>query len=264
MTYGKQLQVYLMNLYPMRTDETSFVSLIDTALIADRQLIEVTYKSNINYLVRRLVVTTQWLKKRYDFDGNNTPMYHRELRNFLKNETNLPKHSIEKIFALLLECEAVSRKPLSQSMKNQIKSEAQKTGETKCYICGVELDLVSPNNYNSAEVEHLWPHQIGGSNDPDNLKLACHSCNQVKTTTIDTSDYHYEHVHIKSDETDENFSTEFSRVKELAIWSKQDFSCTTCGESAATGGKLRFVRRNRNDGWHYLNIEPYCSAHGPR
>lgn len=38
------------------------------------------------------------------------------------------------------------------------------------------------------EVEHIIPLSLGGLNDPDNLALACRSCNLFKSVNIDFAD----------------------------------------------------------------------------
>lgn len=44
----------------------------------------------------------------------------------------------------------------------------------RCYLCGCDV------TYQTATVDHLIPLEKGGSNGRDNLRLACHKCNQVK------------------------------------------------------------------------------------
>jgi 5-methylcytosine-specific restriction endonuclease McrA len=42
---------------------------------------------------------------------------------------------------------------------------------TKCFYCNVKL------NFETATIDHLIPKSQGGSDNLDNLVLACHGCN---------------------------------------------------------------------------------------
>lgn len=52
---------------------------------------------------------------------------------------------------------------------------------TNCNICGeaIDLSLKAPDQFR-ASVDHEVPYSLGGSNDPENLRLAHLWCNQVK------------------------------------------------------------------------------------
>jgi 5-methylcytosine-specific restriction endonuclease McrA len=58
----------------------------------------------------------------------------------------------------------------------------------KCCYCKRELNLpvknseVNNGNPRTASLEHLIPKCDGGTNDPDNLAVACISCNSIRGT----------------------------------------------------------------------------------
>lgn len=51
----------------------------------------------------------------------------------------------------------------------------------KCCWCGVEC-VPEPNFSNSATIEHVQPRSLGGSDDWENLAMACASCNHRRGT----------------------------------------------------------------------------------
>jgi 5-methylcytosine-specific restriction endonuclease McrA len=47
----------------------------------------------------------------------------------------------------------------------------------RCFYCLIPLDLLHRRSY---QIDHRVPIYRGGTNSPDNLCIACTSCNQVK------------------------------------------------------------------------------------
>lgn len=116
----------------------------------------------------------------------------------------------------------------------------------------------------SIQIEHIWPKEMGGKDDDDNLKAACEQCNQSKQSYIDASDFHYEEICLITDKTDNNFETELNWQYRVALWAKNNYECVRCGKPAQYKGTLEFVRSNPNDSWHFLNIDTYCEDHIPK
>ena len=68
------------------------------------------------------------------------------------------------------------------SMKEQYPNqEVYKRYGFKCAYCGIDgsSDFATWFTANFA-VDHIKPQKYGGTNDPNNLALACHSCNLYK------------------------------------------------------------------------------------
>jgi 5-methylcytosine-specific restriction endonuclease McrA len=257
---GQQLQTLLTEIYPIgEVSGKNFISKLDCDLRAEGEFIQIIYKSSINYLVRRLIRTAQYIR---EISGNFSDLiYHKELRGFLQNELGLPKGQIEKTFILLLECVSVSEKRPTQKTKDRIVRKARKDNY-KCYICGCDLDFTQPNIDSSVEVDHLWPNSLGGESNDSNLIACCRRCNQAKHDHIDTTDFHFEEIAFYTD-TFPSENTLRDREHRVALWAKNDYKCCygKCKSTPRSSGELLFERKNPDDSWHYLNIETYCSEH---
>lgn len=59
-------------------------------------------------------------------------------------------------------------------------SKAKRNGVTHCRHCGVELNYDMGLLPESAEVDHLIPHSMGGKDHVDNTEVICRLCNQSK------------------------------------------------------------------------------------
>lgn len=67
----------------------------------------------------------------------------------------------------------------------EIKASLSEAQNHRCAYCGVETMLSTPAGapcrpWNIATVEHIEPKSFGGSNDPDNLVMACLACNESR------------------------------------------------------------------------------------
>lgn len=103
---GGKLKDLLQKLIPFDNglERENFVSNIDDMLKSDAEFEYVVYDSCINYLVRRLITTAAYIKKKYLTDLYTSGRYIVELRSFLQNETRFDKTRIEEILVLLQEC----------------------------------------------------------------------------------------------------------------------------------------------------------------
>lgn len=260
---GQQLQLLLREMYPPDSeDKASFVHRIDNGLAADGNFAELLYSSSINYMVRRLITTAEFLNRRCNKQGLPEP--HRrliiELRTFIRDETDIPHSATEKILALLVECLHVRQKQPTPMTKKRIKRLARDRS-VRCYICGRELDY---DELESVTVDHVWPNALGGKDEDFNLKAACPSCNRNKATHIDASDFHYEEICLVGDKEDDGFQPELCTHYRVALWAKSNYRCIICGQPAAYVGELQFARNNLNDSWHFINIDAYCGRHAPQ
>lgn len=250
---GLALREFLQQLCPFELGtETSFVSHIDFVFKAEGSLSKLLYESTINYLVRRLVNTAEFLRRKYESDDFPEGRFVEELRKYLTNEARFRESDVERLLVTLqlcLDCKKQNRKP----RKNRfISRKFPKDANLLCYICGKSLTL------EEIQIEHKWPKTLGGSSKDLNLKISCCSCNAEKQSYIDGSDFHYEYICLSTDEGDESFSREFKRIYKIALSAKHDYKCTLCGKSAESVGRLNFVRRNLSDSWHFLNIDTIC------
>ncbi|BAZ80549.1 HNH endonuclease [Sphaerospermopsis kisseleviana CS-549] len=274
---GQQLRDLLKTIYPLDsesiviTEDNSFVSRIDFGLVAGGNFMKLVYDSSINYLLRRLINTADYLRRKYDSDMFPPEKFLIELRRFLTENTNIQQDKIEQILSLLILCLDAKNKKLKNSKKQRIFNQAKSNNQLCCYICGNSLEEIIEENKTvkdleikeKSQVEHIWPRAMGGSSEEFNLKLSCPYCNKVKKNYIDAADFHYEQMCLVSDKNDQSFSTEFVKDYRIAISAKSNYSCSVCGKPALTVGPLKFGRVNPNDSWHFLNIEVYCNEHSP-
>lgn len=259
---GQQLREFLKEIIPADVKDNSFISRVDYILQADGELIDLVYNSTINYVLRRLIVTGDFLKRKSEKKNKGNEEFIIDLRAFLKDDMNFSEKHIERLRVLIVECLNKRNADVADSTRHKKIKRARNNNKT-CYICGSELvfDKSNENSYNFAQVEHKWPKAMGGASDTFNLEIACRNCNSRKSDYIDASDYHYEKICLVSDQDDPTFSNEMKREYELALWAKREFKCSICGKSAADAGKLKFARKNPNDSWHFLNIDIFCEKH---
>ncbi|MDZ7959764.1 MAG: HNH endonuclease [Aulosira sp. DedQUE10] len=189
---GTELRNLLKELYPQNNKDSeesnSFVSRIDSALIAEGEFAEVVYQSSINYMLRRLINTAEYLKRKYETDEFPSGKFIEEFRRFLIDNTHVPSDKLEKLLVLLQICLSTKNKKVKSSRKKRLINEYQLKNELRCYICG---NL----NPDEVEIEHIWTKTMGGATEDFNLKLCCSFCNDHKQHYIDGSDFHYEQIY---------------------------------------------------------------------
>lgn len=253
---GLILRDFLQKLCPIQSDaDSSFISQIDYSFKADGALSELVYKSTINYLVRRLINTAEYLRRKYESDDFPEGTFVQALRSYLKSETRFRDSDIERMIGIIQFCLSARNQSRKPNKKGFIKNRRLRGfDELVCYICGKQL--ISEE----VQIEHNWPKTFGGSSKNFNLKISCSSCNSEKKSYIDGSDFHYEHICLATDENDDSFSLEFRRLYKIALSAKSNYRCTLCEGDVESVGRLRFVRRNPNDSWHYLNIDAVCEG----
>lgn len=253
---GLELQKFLTKFFPLNSEnEKSFLSKVDDVLKADNSFKELVHSSIINYLIRRFINTAEFIRRKYDADEYEEPekLFIDELRQFIKEETEIKGSDAEKLLAILLMCVKMKRQSRKTIKKRKfIKQNLSDRAELLCYICGKSL------TEDEVQIEHKFPKTMGGSNTASNLKVACEDCNNEKKNYIDSSDFHYEHICLSTHENDQNFKAEFKRSYKIALCAKSDYSCVICGQLTEFVGRLGFVRRNLNDSWHFLNIDAVC------
>ncbi|BAT54086.1 HNH endonuclease [Nostoc sp. NIES-3756] len=260
---GTELRNFIKELYPQNNNNKdydeldSFVSRIDDAFIAEGKFVKLVYESSVNYMLRRLINTAEYLNRKYETDEFPSGKFIEELRRFLSENTHIPSDKIEKMLVLVQSCLPLKNKKVKSPRKKRLINEYQSKNELRCYICG--KDVVEEE----IEIEHIWPKTMGGATEDFNLKIACSVCNDNKKHYIDASDFHYEQICLVSDKCDEKFPNEMKKEYQIAIWAKSDYTCIVCSKPASIVGRLNLGRINLSDSWHFLNIEAYCDEHTP-
>lgn len=260
---GLQLQLILKDLFPVTTvNRADFVAKMDDLLYSEGEFSSIVYDSCINYMVRRLITTSEYYKRQYDPTVYPSDRYVQEIRRFLQQRTKIPHNRREQILSLLLQCLQERAKYPTPKAKSTLRAKTKEQG-LYCYICGREINFEDDTAYNAFDAEHVWPRTLGGKNDATNLAGVCRRCNQEKENYIDYADFHYEEMCLVSHESEQSFSNEFKWGYRVALSAKSSFRCVICDQPAAYVGELKFARRDRDDSWHFLNIDAYCAQHAP-
>lgn len=266
---GMLLKKVLQEIFDSRIkNNDSFAENLDYIFAAEGEIKKMIYESLVNYFVRRLINTGDYLRrqilKEVDFliesEKENIDVWgtlYERLRIFFKSQTRIPEEDAERIIAALVPCIQIKNQdPKINKVKRKriISKQRQANGELRCYICGCSTTK------EDSVIEHSWPKAFGGSKSLDNLRVACNACNSVKDDHIQATDFHYERISLVCHENEPGFITEINRVEfyKIALWAKSDYSCTACGKKAEEVGKLDFTRRNLDDSWHFLNIDAIC------
>lgn len=281
---GQELQNFLKTLIPLDSlddgfnESSSFITRLDSIMMAGGEFSQLVYNSCINYLVRRLITTAEYLKRKCSSDEFGLDQYPErlieELRSFILEFTEIRGSDCEKLLILLQLCLEERTKTLKKPMKRRIRERDEINHELRCYICGISLSL---SNFDEGEqhetektkkleiqVDHVFPQALGGKTQEFNLKVCCNYCNQTKQDYLDSSDFHYEEICLVQDQNDKKFDVEFKKEYKIAVWSKSKYACTSCGQPASVIGRLNFARNNPKDSWHFLNISAYCDEHNPQ
>lgn len=252
---GLKLRNYLSNIYPKNTGgETAFLSRLDKALLAKGEFIDLAYNSSINYMVRRLINTAEFIRAQTE----ESSLFIYRLKSFLKEEMEFTKEQVEALTSLLKECSDVSQRDIAPSVRTTLIDEVSKAKtNAHCYICGKSLDISSSDGYT---LDHLWPQSLGGQSDISNLQFSCSDCNKRKGNIIDSSDYHYEQFSLTKIPGDNEFERKFTGEFRIALVTRNSFKCSNCEKEISDVGALDFERKNLQDSWHFLNVDAYCKT----
>jgi hypothetical protein len=260
MNPGEKLQEFLIDLYPK--NNLGVIKQVDYHLAADGDIEGYTYMSVINYLVRRLISIADHYYRKYP-PSDYGQRFKRETQNFLINHTRYSDEQAEEITHLLVDCIKVAKTEYKSKQKEKVVQKAQSRGFF-CSTCGVSLEFQNDKSWSFATADHNWPQSMGGLTHEDNLCAVCKSCNnELKGNFIDSSDYHYEEISYGI-VTFEDYVKARDRRHDLAIFAKTNYKCAVCDKSALIIGELKVGRINPDDGWHFFNLQGYCSKHWPK
>ncbi|GAB4190333.1 MAG: hypothetical protein OHK0022_02980 [Roseiflexaceae bacterium] len=251
---GEELKNLLMKFHP-KTHSTNFVKQLDYCLAADGELEQLIYLSSINYLIRRFINTSQYIYQEY---GEYS--FRSELQQYLRDHTRYTDRQRTDIAYALEKCLKYMQETESATGDMNSRRNEAKRFNFNCYICGTTLDFGGSDPDKIATADHIWPRSMGGLNEKENIKVACGKCNnKLKRNRLDYSDYHYESISLSSNEGSANFLTELESQYRIAVYTKSQFSCESCGQPAYRVGKLLVGRRDTSDSWHFLNMVAYCA-----
>ena len=267
---GELLKDVLAELCPYDSSKQQSYSYgFDELLGEEGELERLIYDSTLNYLLHRLITAAIYIRKSYFETTQDEGIYWAELRSYLVEKTRIPNSAIERVLILLHRCVLEGMREPSPGAKRAVRRKA-KQDNLKCYICGRDVlhdrvDVSQDTRKENSEIEHIWPRSLGGSNKQWNLAISCTRCNELKRNHIDASDFHYEHVCASTDETMQDFRTDFNWVSRIPVLARSRFRCAVdgCKNSAQVYGGLDLVRLDNKDTYHFLNVLAFCSDHAP-
>ena len=134
-------------------------------------------------------------------------------------------------------------------IKQELVSKIREQAKNRCGYCLVPQKLVSYK----LEIEHIFPRALGGSNEENNLWLACRQCNlskRIKTHGFDTVTFE----RIKLFNPREQIWSEHFKfsVEETEIIGK-----TPCGRATVSALQLNSdLQRTAREFWKLTGIFP--------
>jgi len=265
MNPGEELKVFLTQIYSNSSSKADgFLAKLDNDLMCDGSLIDIVYRSCINYIIRRLITTAEYFRRIYDPKIYGQSRYQRELRRYLRDYTRLRDQHVNELLHLLVKCLKASDSYPSDTQSRKIRQEAE-ARSASCLICGRELDYTrNSQNILSVTIDHIWPRSFGGLSENHNLGVVCQHCNnELKKNYIDDSDYHYEEISLVATSYEEYTSKMKNRQYEVAVFARTQFKCFVCGQPAERVGELQIGRIEPSDSWHFLNLAGFCYEHKP-
>lgn len=253
---GEQIKLILSEALDMESyDKPTFVNKLDRALVANGRLVELMRESAIDYATRRLVMGAVHVAESEGWEPLD-PKFLTPLRRYLKEHTGLDPRTRERVLPLLRLAVRLNRSALSNMKKKRLRNRERKRGETKCHVCGRELDFDDLNRGEGATTDHVWPRSLGGLNEDPNLRLACKRCNGIKNDMLSGADFHYERF-VRVD-------NKLTFTEHMLVWHVQGLACAQCGRDPSQVGELFLIRDDATDCWHVHNVTAYCDAHLPK
>ena len=253
---GEQIRHILGDALELESyDKPTIANDVDRALGANGRLAELMRESAIDYATRRLIIGAVHLAASGNWEPSD-PGFLSILRRYLREHTGLDKRTQERLLPFLQQGVRLNRSTLSTGKRKSLRNEKRAGGETKCYVCGREMDFTDLNKADGATADHVWPRSLGGLNERSNLRLACQRCNGIKDDTISGADYHYERF-VRADD-------KLTNAERMIAWQVQGLACAQCGRDPSQIGELFLVRDDETDCWHVHNVTAYCNMHLPK
>ena len=209
------------------------------------------YQSMIFHLARRMIVLAK-----YSVENSPAGFPAEVVKNAISSTFDLGSFTEpDRLFQLVYECYATSKKQLSDGKKNSVLRDSKKNGAC-CYLCGIELTYTDEEDPTYCEVEHVLPRSLGGGNEYTNLKPACKSCNGMKRDRLGGADIHFELMVYPFTERGRHKINDY-HVFSALFHGKN--ACELCGRDAEDAGYLDIGQKESDDSWHVFNTLLICS-----
>jgi hypothetical protein len=193
------------------------------------------------------------------------------IQKYLQTATSIRDDDVARIQQLL-------KGLLTFSYKDRPTNERKKRIHQKsenCYICGISIDTGD-----ETEVDHVWPHSLGGSDGGENLKVAHASCAAIKADSATFGDSLYgntvyiNHPHglnlhphqlqlwpnniIDKNNFDSFNKNLISSSLRIAVIMKQQYKCYSCDNRFQIAGEVTVVNDSGRKPSSLLNLRAYC------
>jgi len=237
---------------------------VDSLFNADGGFEDAERERIVSYAVRRIIYGAQFVIDEMAGDDRSAGRLMVLIEYYLLKNTYFAAddQDLERVKALIYSAIENAKKKVSSGTRNVVSNSCRVNGDSRCYICGLSLNFENSDRGDSAEVEHVHPHEFGGGSDEDNLKLSCRSCNSQKENSIGSFDYFFERITTRYSEGHPKWGARlFKSPNALALLLKERSRCSICGQGVQEAGELRAFRLEESDSWHYFNIGMKCNNH---
>lgn len=215
-------------------------------------------------LLRRLLWNAEWFTQEYRLDIVELPKF---LENrYLREAFNIQDLSQRKhLSRLITNAYDASQSKISPSLHENLKARAEKINQ-KCELRGCSIDYQKTNDeIDSFSLDHIWPRTLGGESQEYNLQTTCKRCNSLKQNIGNYSDIHYEHFHVKRNQTEDKQSSywrEFNNQFRIGVLMRAGFQCEVCGEHVSRmNNGLSFIPKNKSENINIFNVIVTCDRH---
>jgi hypothetical protein len=258
---GEELFVWILNRYKrQKVAQDSWVSNMSREFNMD-ELEDFLLRSTVLMVLRRLIWNASWYEKRF-VDRSIT--IERFEKDYLLEVFGFGRKDRLLISKLVFESLDATKRDISPGLFTELKKQARNRNQ-RCEICGRIIDYDATDTQNAFSLDHLWPQSLGGLSEAWNLRTSCKNCNSRRQNIVEASDVHYEHFHVKTDQTSDpgdSFWKQLNNEFRIAALMRADFECEICGESVENMEEgPAFVTREREENFHIFNIQVYCKKH---
>ena len=157
-----------------------FISNADTFCESDNKFIELTKKSVINYLVRRVITSAIHIWKVNGNPSIDDHVFIRNLRRDISRQFQLKEKDLELTLLCLHKIiENYKQNSIPDGIRNKMKRNA-KEGKDKCYLSGYNLEFKEGLDH-SYSLDHIWPQMLGGASAEYNLMVASRTFNSTRS-----------------------------------------------------------------------------------
>lgn len=194
------------------------------------------------------------------------------IKSFIKNNTFVSDSDVDRIQQLLKSALTFRYSPRPKSEK---KKRVRENSSGNCYLCGSRVHAGD-----EIEVDHVWPHSVGGQNTDENLRVAHAECAAIKADSATLADVllgkssyitppnglkfsaHqltlWPHKISDKDGFNSYRSDVVSSNMRLAVFMKQEFKCASCSVEFSEAGEARMLNAADSPEWSVFNLSAYC------